>query len=131
MRGASRLDDWADSRWILTQDKDKNRYFSAIGRSVEVDEGKLAFDRDRLAYTYEIGGRPRGKSSQEPTLAPAIVAILEEHLTGLSIAEIRVALPDPPSNPRISKVLNDMKRDGTIVDESGEGRTKRWKLAQA
>src|SRR4249919_2741336 len=40
-RGATRLDDWADVRWMLTKDDHEQRYFSATGRDVEVGETAL------------------------------------------------------------------------------------------
>lgn len=43
-RGATRLDDWADVRWLLTKDDSDVRYFRATGRDVDVDESALAFD---------------------------------------------------------------------------------------
>lgn len=51
-RGATRLDDWADVRWLLTRDKNDARFLRATGRDVEVDEEGLAFDlaTRRLAF---------------------------------------------------------------------------------
>lgn len=44
-RGAARLDDWPDARWMLFRDEDTNaRFFSASGRDVDVDEEQLVMD---------------------------------------------------------------------------------------
>jgi hypothetical protein len=43
-RGATRLDDWADVRWLLTKDGDDTRYFRATGRDVDTVEEALEFD---------------------------------------------------------------------------------------
>jgi hypothetical protein len=44
-RGAARLDDWPDSRWLLFRDEDTNaRFFSAQGRDVDVDEEQVVMD---------------------------------------------------------------------------------------
>jgi hypothetical protein len=43
-RGATRLDDWADVRWLLVRDKDGTRYFRASGRDVETEEATLEFN---------------------------------------------------------------------------------------
>jgi hypothetical protein len=53
-RGAARLDDWADVRWILTADQAGQRYFRANGRDVDVPEGHVTFDHfnRRLALDY-------------------------------------------------------------------------------
>lgn len=53
-RGATRLDDWADVRWLLTKDDAGERYFRATGRDVEFDEEKLTFDPVQRRLT--IGG---------------------------------------------------------------------------
>lgn len=48
-RGATRLDDWADVRWILTRDEkdgETTRYFRAIGRDVDVPEARLGYDEE-------------------------------------------------------------------------------------
>lgn len=45
-RGATRLDDHADVRWILTKHESGDRFFSASGRDVELEEQLLTFDED-------------------------------------------------------------------------------------
>jgi len=56
VRGATVLDDWADVRWLLTKDKEENRYFRADGRDVQVDETRLTFDETTGRLTV-VGGR--------------------------------------------------------------------------
>lgn len=56
-RGATRLDDWADVRWIMTKDKQDTRFFRATGRDVELSEEKLSYDE--ATRTYRIGGGDR------------------------------------------------------------------------
>lgn len=51
-RGATRLDDWADARWLLTKDKEGVRYFRATGRDVDVPEEKLTYDETTRAYRF-------------------------------------------------------------------------------
>ena len=41
-RGATRLDDWADVRWVLTR-KDDDRYLAADGRDVHLSTKRLGF----------------------------------------------------------------------------------------
>lgn len=51
-RGASRLQDDADSIWSIMRDEDSNvRSFKAIGRDVEVPEASIVFDRDTKEMT--------------------------------------------------------------------------------
>lgn len=56
-RGATRLDDWADVRWLLTKDEHGTRYLRASGRDVEVDEEALAFDAQTHRLTFGGGDR--------------------------------------------------------------------------
>ena len=56
-RGATRLDDWADVRWLLTKDDEDNRFFRATGRDVDVPEELLAFNEANRSL--RIGGGDR------------------------------------------------------------------------
>jgi hypothetical protein len=56
-RGATRLDDWADVRWLLVRDKDGTRYFRASGRDVETEEATLDFDPLTRNLTLVDGNR--------------------------------------------------------------------------
>lgn len=57
-RGATRLDDWCDVRWLLVKDDEGNRYFRATGRDVETEETRLEFDPLTRALTLGSGARP-------------------------------------------------------------------------
>jgi hypothetical protein len=52
-RGATRLDDWADVRWLLKKTQD-GRFFSADGRDVLQEEQMLTFDEQTRSLT--LGG---------------------------------------------------------------------------
>jgi len=52
-RGATRLDDWADVRWLLKKTND-GRFFSADGRDVLQEEQQLTFDETTRSLT--LGG---------------------------------------------------------------------------
>lgn len=52
-RGATRLDDWADVRWILKK-TNEGRFFSADGRDVLQEEQQLTFDENTRSLT--LGG---------------------------------------------------------------------------
>jgi hypothetical protein len=53
-RGATRLDDWPDVRWLLTRGKDDDdtRYFAADGRDVTVPAGALDYNETLRRYRY-------------------------------------------------------------------------------
>lgn len=73
-RGATRLDDWADVRWLLTKDDAGERFFRATGRDVETDEERLAFDAETHRLT--IGGGDR-KWVQKRRVEDAVVSYVE------------------------------------------------------
>jgi hypothetical protein len=53
-RGATRLDDWADVRLILTKERGGDyRFFRAHGRGIDVPESRLDFDPETLALTVD------------------------------------------------------------------------------
>jgi len=52
-RGATRLDDWADVRWLLKK-TNEGRFFSADGRDVLEEEQQLTFDETTRSLT--LGG---------------------------------------------------------------------------
>lgn len=72
-RGATRLDDWTDVRWLLTKDKSDTRYFRATGRDVETDEGALSFDPATRLLTLTAGDR---RSVADRRLREAVLAIV-------------------------------------------------------
>jgi len=43
-RGASRFDDWADVRWILTKNDEGDRFLKAHGRDVDLEQHLLKYD---------------------------------------------------------------------------------------
>lgn len=56
-RGAAKLDDWTDNRWVLVRDAEtSSRYFKAEGRRVEQAERELTFDRVTNALAYSGAG---------------------------------------------------------------------------
>lgn len=56
-RGASALEDHPDTIITLEADKQQNRFLSAIGRDVEIEEGMLQFDKTTGLLTYTTGGK--------------------------------------------------------------------------
>lgn len=56
VRGATRLDDWADARWIMVKNED-DRFFSASGRDVLVEESRLSYSSQSKRLTLMEGNR--------------------------------------------------------------------------
>jgi hypothetical protein len=83
-RGASRLDDWADARWILTRDGEGRRFFAATGRDVDVEEELLTFDPDTRRLTFG-GWDRRGMAGKD--LIEEVAVYVAEH-PGLGVNEL-------------------------------------------
>ena len=79
-RGSSALEDWPDAIVRLTMDAYGARYLSALGRDVDVPEGRLEFDPETRRLTLD---RSANKWSVElntrrDELVDAIVAVVSE-----------------------------------------------------
>lgn len=62
-RGATRLDDWADVRWLLTVDDEDKRYFRAIGRDVDFAEVQLGYNAVTRRTFIEGPGRKKAAAA--------------------------------------------------------------------
>jgi hypothetical protein len=75
VRGATRLDDWPDARWLLVKDEEDRRYFRASGRDVEVEEMQLGF----VTATRQLHATGRGsrRMSGRDAIEAQILAVVE------------------------------------------------------
>lgn len=64
VRGASRLDDWADAIWTLARDEGGTRFMKAEGRDVDVPEFSMELDKETLMFEVTGGGRKETKNEQ-------------------------------------------------------------------
>jgi hypothetical protein len=73
-RGATRLDDWADVRWLLKKTND-GRFFSADGRDVLQEEQQLTFDETTRSLTLGgVDSRMAKKRGLEDLWIEAVIA---------------------------------------------------------
>lgn len=130
-RGATRLDDWADARWIMTRQGD-DRYLAADGRDVDVREARLAFDRDTLHLTMLEGSRRVHKQSAvEGAVMERVQAVVaqfppaawHEHLSQAAICRaitgddklIRAALQGLVEADRLDRIELGGSRHGAFL----------------
>lgn len=109
-RGATRLDDWADVRWLLTKDDDGVRYFSATGRDVEMAEAALQFDE--TTRTPRVVGESRFKESAR-RLEDAVLAVVEA-TPGITLRQLRLAV-----RQIVRKATNSDIDDAVTLAEAG------------
>ena len=92
-RGAARIDDWPDARWILTRDdKLGSSFFRATGRDVDVEEEQLTFDSTTTRLT--LGGWDRGTLSRRLKLDTGLPKVLDaiRDQPGIGVRALRMAL---------------------------------------
>jgi hypothetical protein len=119
-RGATRLDDWCDVRWVLTQDGGV-RYFYANGRDVDFPEVSLDLDPSTLRL-YVDGGSRREKraESQLEDLVDAVVTLVRTQ-PGLSTTDLRAELKGGTSEVKGQAIAAARER-GLVLGQM-EGKT--------
>jgi hypothetical protein len=119
-RGASRLDDWPDVRWLLVADEEGNRYFSAHGRDVEVPEFKLEMNPETRVLSALQGNRKVTKLSLD------LLTYLAD-TPGASTRQIQAEVSGRKTD--IADAVEHLLAEGLIRTELGPRRSKLHFLA--
>lgn len=131
-RGASALEDWADSIVTLVRDKDDDsqRYLKAEGRDVMVEEDRLDFDPATRMLSLSGGGsRTQAKSKRRLDL---LVAGLVEAVTekpGLKTNQLEQVLRDRGfgfQRGDVGKAGRQAAGSGHLRQEHGPGNSTLW-----
>lgn len=123
-RGSTALEDWGDSIIKLTRDSEdeSQRFMSAEGRDIDVDEDRLDFDTDtRTLHLAGVGSRK--KARDERGLADLAVLVLRAIRAnpGIGVAEIERAIkgmddaPDTLTNGAVSKAAKWARDHGQLT----------------
>lgn len=52
-RGGAKVDDWTDSRWVLSKSKvDESRWFKAEGRGISIENSEMKYDEATHEFIY-------------------------------------------------------------------------------
>lgn len=120
-RGATRLDDWADVRWLLTKDEHDIRYFRATGRDVDTDEERLNYNETTRSLTLGGGDRSFERNRRR---TQAVVDIVTAQ-PGINLAALRDALRKhgiKGKNEAINAAISEAEYTRQIiVDRTGTG----------
>jgi hypothetical protein len=124
-RGASALEDWADSVVTMTRGGNKDedtRYLRAIGRDVHLDEDQLHFDPEtRLLSLTGTGSRTstRKKAKVEALLIPIELSVAEHPGVSMThlIAGIRQQVEDGKLD--VSFQDDDVRKAAKLAAEQG------------
>lgn len=113
-RGATRLDDWADARWILTRQSER-RFLRADGRDVERPEREVRFDPE--TRSFELGDGNRQAARLEAGIQRVTQIVAGE--PGMGKNDLRRALG--MKNDRADEAIRAAEARGEIrIDRSGK-----------
>lgn len=113
-RGATRLEDWADSLWTLTR-IEHDRYFSAMGRDVEVTESRLAFSPANRSLIMVGGSRAEQVSNN---MASAIYHIVSNNNGQKTFAQLVSELAGQGTTADRTAAVNMALASGVIALDS-------------
>lgn len=112
-RGATRLDDWADVRWLLTTDIAERRYMRATGRDVDVPESVLSYDHGTRQLSIGSGNRAVTRNA---AIQDAVLAIVRS-TPGISVNALRTAVRElngKTGSDAITEAIGVLKRAGKL-----------------
>lgn len=104
-RGASALEDWADTIITLTRDKDEEdrRYMRAIGRDVDVEEDELTMDpATRTLRRSGFGSRREQRKNRDVSGLAVYVLRAARENPGCSKAQMAAAIAEMYDAPALS-----------------------------
>ncbi|NLH69583.1 MAG: AAA family ATPase [Brooklawnia sp.] len=123
-RGSTALEDAPDTLWRLVRGPEEGspRYFSALGRDVDIAEDMLEFDEESRRLTLTgLGGRAQAAAvAKVGRYKDAILHALEKNPEGLSGAELKRAAQCPGGMGATAR--GELLADGLIVQSPRQGR---------
>ncbi|MEV4662089.1 AAA family ATPase [Micromonospora echinofusca] len=118
-RAATRLDDWADARWVLTRDaKTDHRYLRADGRDVFVTERRLEFDQQNRRLVAREEGTDR-HADRHNGLAERVIAEATSS-PGLGVNELHSRVGGDKAT--LSKVVKQLTAEGRLRAVAGDNK---------
>lgn len=129
-RGAQRLDDWSDVKWLYTVEND-TRFFKANGRDVHFAEHPIRWiaPTRSLAIDMTGGNRANERSTQ---IANIIVGIIGNR-PGIGTNNLRAAVRTvrPAGNELIADALDYLVEKGKVIRRIGApGKADAYSLAE-
>jgi hypothetical protein len=119
VRGATRLDDWADVRWILTKEGD-TRYFYAEGRDVLVPEQGLDYDAETRRLLIASGSRHEDRTTKKLEKAVRRASEVVANEPGIHAADLRKAMTGVDTNCKDQGIRGAV--DCGLIEIRQEGR---------
>jgi len=69
------ISDHPDGIWFLINNENKNHYFSAIGRDIELDEGQIMYDKSLHYLGFTGTGKKATRESSTSELMLAFIRL--------------------------------------------------------
>jgi Bifunctional DNA primase/polymerase, N-terminal/AAA domain len=137
-RGASALEDWADSIITLTRDKDEDgssaRYVRAIGRDVDLEEDQLRFSRDeRYLQLARTGSRKATAEKRKVEVLRAAILEIVSKQPGINGTEVEHELREAGVTFQRGdhrSVLRALVEEKKLTSTPGKNNAKLYELAQ-
>ena len=124
-RGGAKLDDWADTRWVLAKHtRTGDRYFKAEGRRIQQDERELRFDSTSSTLTYSSFTGTRRQ--RDGNVMKANVATYIDAHPGCSKSAIEQAIGGKATSVRAA--IAQLVQDHDVVVIQGPNRTQQHYL---
>ncbi len=118
-RGATRLDDWVDTRLVLTRGKDGSRWLDAEGRDVLEPEILIEYDEVTRLLTRGHGSRSSvaqmSVAARGAQLVTSVVLFVRQN-PGCSVTEVRAGLRGRKA--AVSAALDQALEEGRVEDRA-------------
>ena len=112
-RGASALEDHPDTIMKVEVAKDGTRWFSAIGRDVEVAEGPLTFDKEKMSLTLNT----KSRKEQASALIEQRILTALNHSPSLNANDLQEEVGG--SKGLVIKARRSLVKTGQIIETKG------------
>jgi hypothetical protein len=118
-RGATRIDDWPDVRWVMTKEKDSDRrYLKCTGRDVEEPEQALAYDE----ASRSLGAAGVGRSSTRRVgLEQELIGFISQN-PGMGVNELNAAFPARRRD--VQGAIDSLVQSGLVSVQIGRNNKK-------
>lgn len=125
-RGATRWDDWPDSRWILTKMPGSDtRFIRMTGRGADLPERALSYDAPRRRVALVGGGDPLAQADRRTAAdATSRAGIVEAIRDNPGATQNRLRTVTGLHERDLSRIISALVSDGTVRIENGPNRSR-------
>jgi len=123
IRGATALTDHPDGIWYLINDSQKNRYFSAIGRDIEIAEGQIIYDKSTSELSFTGAGK---RATKDLTSRERVIEFVKVN-PGSNASEIDESIGGTKAFK--IKIRKQLVKDGLVTVRKGPNNSSQYYVA--